>query len=139
MLTPDLSLNPGVGAQTLPGTAGALSFEMMAGGNSASSATRRESTSYATIPRTLVISHQRKGANYGEVITSLVKYKYVNQAVDASLTGGIAPSFTVNLTITRPVKSGGDVTVAKMKDGVGFVLAAILGSGNLDRILAEQS
>lgn len=139
MLAQDLTLNAGSSAQTLPGTNAALIFEMIAGNSSAGSATRRESTTYGTTPQTLLISQQRKGSNYGEVITSLVKYTYVNTSVDASLTGGIAPKFTVNLTITRPAKSGGDVTVAKLKNGVGFVLAALLQAGNLDRILAEQA
>lgn len=139
MLAQDLSLNPGLSAQTLPGTNSAKSFEMIAGNSSAATATRRESTTYLTTPQTVTISHQSKGSNYGERVTSLVKYKYVDTSVDASLTGGIAPEFTVNLTITRPRKSGGNVTVSKLKDGVGYVFAAVLGSGNLDRILAEQS
>lgn len=139
MLAQDLSLTSNSTGMTLPGSSGALTFGMVSGGTLGSQTLRRETTSALTQPKELVISHQSKGSGYKERQTTLVKYTYKDEEVDPSLTGGETPGFAITFTINRPKRSGGSITPALIKTGVGQLLSALLGSGNLDKLINGEA
>lgn len=139
MLSSDLALVSNRASQTLPGSAASTTFAQITGSGSSQAIVRRVAATALTTPQTFTISHENRGTGFNQRLRTLIQNKRVYNNTDLADTGGVVPSFTWNLTLDRPVNSGGVVTEAHLLDALGQLMDSLLISGNLTRILSQEA
>lgn len=124
----------------LPGATGTKDFNLV---NSPTNGRnlRRIAATATTAPEEITISHQHTGSSgtFSERVRSLVQSRKTRNDTDLTLTGGIKPYVSVQVTIDRPVNSGGFITTAMIKQCVGEVCDVLTRSGQLDLLLNEEA
>lgn len=138
MLTQALTVTGNQTAVALPGSYGAVVFDLI-GSPSGTSTKRRVSSTANATPQVLTISHESKGTGFKSRVRSVVRYDYTRNDVDLSTVGGIVPSYSCYLVIDRPRQSGGSISTTHVKDGIGMLLDVITKSGQLDKLLNEEN
>jgi hypothetical protein len=135
MLNNDLTVTDN-GTGTKPGSAGALVYALRS--TEATGSVRSVAAVSTTTPKLMTIGHQMSGAGFKQRVRTMVKWSYQKLDSDLAVTGGVIPECQVLLTINRPINSGGFITSAIVKEGIGAVLDAIMASGQLDKLLNQE-
>lgn len=128
MIANDLTLNPG----SYGGTAANLVF-VLGGYPTPTSSLRRVTATALTEPNSLLISHQ-------SVVRGGVTYDRHLVRRDRTLIDSLAGNVKGSAWITMEAPRGVSVwTPSVMKDMVGHLVSAYMGSGVMDQILAGES
>lgn len=136
MLTADLSVNGAATGVALPGTAGATTFALLSIADG--KAVRRVASSANTTPQVLTIAHSESGTGFKRTINTLIRNEFTKIDSDIADTGGVTPAASIQVTIRRPVQSGGAITTTVLKDLIGQLVAVLTASGNLDKLLNQE-
>lgn len=132
MLNNDLTVTDN-GTGTKPGSVGALVYALRS--TEASGSVRSVAAVSITTPKLLTIGHQMSGSGFKQTIRTMIKWSYQKLDSDLADTGGIIPACGATLTFFRPVNSGGFITSAIMKEGIGAVIDTVTVAGQLDKLL----
>lgn len=132
MLNNDLTVTDN-GTGTKPGSVGALVYALRS--TEASGSVRSVAAVSVTTPKLLTIGHNMSGAGFKQVARTMIKWSYQKLDSDLSVTGGVIPACGATFTFYRPINSGGYITTAIMKEGIGAVLDTVMVSGQLDKLL----
>lgn len=137
MLTADLSVTDN-GTPTNIGAQGAKTYALVA--NPASGATKRRiAATAATTPEELSISSALSGKGYSQRVRTVVRRDFRDLTTNVDDTGGVIPSASAYLVVDYPVNSGGVVTTTVVKNLIGAVIGVLLGAGNIDKLLNQES
>jgi hypothetical protein len=137
MFSSDLAVVDNHAALTLPGVLGAKTYPQIAW--PAPATARRIAATSGTTPQVLIISHEVKGVGFRARIRSLISHRYSKLDQDPSLTDGVVPSMTWNLTCDRPLQSAGAITDAIILNNLGALLDVILTSGATAKFLNQET
>lgn len=137
MFSNDLTVVDNHAALTLPGALGSKVYAQIAW--PAPATARRIAATASTTQQLLVISHEVKGIGFKSRIRSLISHRYTKLDQDTSLTDGVVPSMTWNLTCDRPLQSAGAITDAIVGNNLGALLDVILTSGALAKFLNQET
>lgn len=138
MLNSALTVVDNHASLTLPGSLGSMVYDLVVTKEPLVTLRRIAATTNTT-PQILAVKHEMRGAGFNQRVYSEVKANYQDLTTDASETGGIIPQVTAKVTFEYPVKSGGAITSAIIKNTIGAALDVVLTSGQLDKLLNQEA
>lgn len=137
MLNADLVVTDS-GTATKPGVLGAKTFALVASLINGSSKRRIAATATST-PQEMTCGHQTSGAGVAARCRTVVRFDLTRNDVDPSLYGGKPPTASAYMVIDRPLNQGAAIATADIKNLVGQLVDAILATGQLDKLLNQES
>lgn len=136
MLTADLSVTDN-GTPTNIGALGAKTYALVA--NPTSGATKRRiAATVNSTPQELSVSHTVSGSGFKQRVRTLVRQDYRDIATGYA-TEGVVPAVSAYIVIDRPLFSDGAITDAIVMNSIGAVIGAVLGSGNIAKLLNQEA
>lgn len=135
MLDENLTLtDQGTGLANV-GSTGSREYRLVAPSGADGATLRRYAAGVNSTRSELRIAHQLTGKGFAQRTRTLVQKITTKVDQDTSLTGGIVPRATVGFTWDRPTNMGSIYTDAILKSEIGYILALIITSGNIDKLI----